>query len=162
MWRSISSYSDRLVELTANSTHPPLSTHASSMMISVSVEFPAPNDIASDILSLGIRFDMAQRLSSNYFRAVLDIKEAYEEQYNRANETCAQIAALSSSTLIPDIQSRLRDSFVSNYMNLQRCWARDFILKTQQWLLTRNLGIDRSLTVSHHAVITAFEIPTCF
>lgn len=159
-WQSISVYSNRLLQLTADPSsiqapcYSPITsggqaTTKPSAAILFSVAFPAPPDIASDFVALGFRFDVAQDLSSNYSRAIHTVREAYEEQYDRTNEACTRIAALANGALLPNLLSRLRESFVTRYTSLQYRWAREAILIAQQSLCTRSLTSPRALTVSH-------------
>lgn len=154
-WRAISADSDRLLELTAHSS-PSTSTHnkRSFESISVDVLFPAPPDIASDFVSLGIRIDIAHNLSADYLRAIHNLRDTYEKQYNLTNEACTQIAAVASGALIPDLLIRLQKSFVSKYANLQRSWAQETLTMTQKFLLSGNLKSERSLTVRLYFLVS--------
>lgn len=119
-----------------------------SVTVQVSVSFPAPHNITSDLVALGIRDDIARDVFIYYYGAILDVKKAYEEQYHRTNETCTRIASVAGHLVIAGLLSRLHQGFMKRYMDVQHFWTAEALSAAQRWLLKRSINSPRLSVVS--------------
>nr|AGS09347.1 b2 mating type protein [Heterobasidion parviporum] len=105
----------------------------------VEYTFVLPKPLTADFLALGLSEATSKQLSSNYLRASMELKAAYEAEFRRSTTTCLQVIRAFRLPL-PDLQALTHSTYASRYTSTVNLWAEKQISVTRQKLMQATLS----------------------
>nr|AGS09235.1 b2 mating type protein [Heterobasidion occidentale] len=105
----------------------------------VKYTFILPKPLTADFLALGLSEATSKQLSSNYLRASMELKAAYEAGFRRSTTTCLQVIRAFRLPL-PDLQALTHATYASRYTSTVNLWAEKQMSVTRQRLMQATLS----------------------
>nr|AGS09193.1 b2 mating type protein [Heterobasidion irregulare] len=100
----------------------------------VSYTFTLPNPLTADLVALGLSEATSEKLSSNYLRASIELKAAYEAEFRRSTTVCLQVIRM-FRLVLPGFEKRMHSTYASRYTNAVNSWAEKQMSVTRQKLM---------------------------
>lgn len=100
----------------------------------VSYTFTLPDPLTADFVALGLSEATSEKLSSNYLRASIELKAAYEAEFRRSTTACLQVIRM-FRLVLPGFEKRMHSTYASRYTNTVNSWAEKQMSVTRQRLM---------------------------